>query len=311
MKNNIKKGKIIVTPRSLSKSGHPYLEKIREAGYEVIFPSPGKQPNEEQLIASMDGVVGYLAGVEPISAKVIENATDLKVISRNGVGLDNIDLDAAEKAKKKICKAIGANSRGVAELAFAHILAASRSLTTADSNLKSKNWKREKGIELKGRILGIIGCGKIGKLVARFGQAFGMRVIAYDPFPDLEFSPGGSFCYSTFNEVIKRSDVISLHCPPEKDRYVIDSEVIFSLKTGVILINTARAGLIDEEAIITALDNGKVKYLTIDAFAVEPPVDWKLVSHPRVIATPHIGGFTKESVDRATIDAVDNLLKAL
>ena len=302
---------VIVTPRSLSSEGHPALRRIDAAGYAVTFPAPGRRPTEEELIAALDGCVGYLAGVETISRRLIAAAGGLKVISRNGVGVDNIDLEAAAEHGITVARAVGANARGVAELAVGHMLAAARGIPAGDAALKSGTWQRERGIELRGRTLGLIGCGCVGQIVAHLAGALDMRVCAYDPFPRQDFRPGGRFSFNSFDEVIAVSDVISLHCPPRSDRHVIGAGEIARMKTGVILVNTAREGLVDTPALIDALNAGTIHSYCIDAFESEPPRERTLVSHPRVIATAHIGGFTRESVDLAAETAVDNLLGAL
>jgi D-3-phosphoglycerate dehydrogenase / 2-oxoglutarate reductase len=304
--------KVIVTPRSLSQGGHPLLERIRAAGYELAFPSPGAQPTEAQLLSAIGDAVGYLAGVERVTAAVLERAARLRVISRNGTGVDNIDLEAAKARGVTICRAEGANARGVAELAFGHVLAAARSIAAADAALKMGRWTREKGFELQGRTLGLVGCGRIGKQVARFALAFDMRVLAFDPYPDRAFSPSAAFAWAPLAEVLQRAHVLSLHAPaPADGRPILGSEAIASLRRGAVVVNTARQGLVDEAAMAQALRERRVAAYTIDAFDVEPPQDLAFVRTPGVLATPHLGGFTDESVDRATSVAVENLLASL
>ena len=304
--------KVIVTPRSLSKGEHPLLELISSAGYQLVFPSPGAQPTEEQLAAVIDDAVGYVAGVEKIGAALLRRATRLRVISRNGTGVDNIDLAAARERQIVIRRAEGANARGVAELAFGHMLAAARGISSADAELKAARWTREKGFELENRTLGLLGCGRIGKLVARFGLAFDMRVLAYDPCPDPAFNPSPGFAFAPLPEVLVSAHVLSLHCPPRQDgRPLLDASVIAMLVKGVVVVNTARQGLVDEAAMAVALSERRVAAYTMDAFDKEPPDDFALIKSPRVLATPHTGGFTDESVHRATLAAINNLLESL
>jgi phosphoglycerate dehydrogenase-like enzyme len=303
---------VIVTPRSLSAGGHPLLEKIRSAGYELVFPSPGVQPRHDQLAAVLDGAVGWLAGVERIDAGLLAAAKDLKVISRNGTGVDNIDLAAAAVLGIAIRRAEGANARGVAELAFGHILSAARGIPRAASDLRSGTWTREKGFELEGKTLGLVGCGRIGKTVAKFALAFGMKVLACDPYPDAGFSPVGDFSWAELESILAKSDVISLHCPPGPGgKPVLDASALDSTKRGLVVVNTARESVVDWPAMKAALDAGRISWYTLDAFDCEPPQDFGIPAHPRVIATPHIGGFTDDSIDRATGVAVDNLLSSL
>lgn len=304
--------KILVTPRSLTRDGHPALERLTGGGFEVVFCTRGKQPDEEELLSLVPGCVGWLAGVERITARVFEAATDLVVIGRNGVGVDKIDLAAAEAKGVKVCKAVGANSRGVAELAFGSILALVRSIPSSDATLKKHEWERRKGIELEGRTLGLVGCGRIGKLVAGFGLAFGMKVLAYDPYPDESFRPAGEFSFVDFDRVLSDSDIISLHCPPREDgKPVVDRATLGKMKEGAYLVNTARAELLDEEAVLEAIDAGRIAGLATDVYREEPPEDCRLVDSDRVIATPHIGAYTQESVTRGVEFAVDAILSEL
>jgi len=301
--------KILVTPRSLTKAGHPALDRLRQAGYEVIFSTPGKQPDEEELLQLLPDCVGYLAGVEKVSAKVLESAKELKVISRNGSGVDNIDLATAEKLGIRICKTEGANAKGVAELTVGLMFSLVRWVPFHDARMKAETWERRKGIELDSRTLGLIGCGQIGKEVAIRALGLGMKVIAYRRHPDRTFTPSDKFSWVSFEEVLKESDIISLHRPASPTgEPVIDGGAISKMKKGVYIINSARASLIDETSVLKALENGRISGIATDVYAKEPPENYSLVKHERVIATPHLGGYTEESVDRATIDAIENLI---
>jgi len=298
--------KILVTPRSLTRQGHRAFDLLRQAGFEVVFCTPGKQPSEEELLTLLPDCVGYLAGVEKISAKVLEAAKNLRVISRNGTGIDNIDLEAAKRLNIRICRTEGANARGVAELTIALIFALVRAISFSDAHLKGQEWQRRKGVELENRTLGLIGCGEIGKLVALMTTDIGMKVVAFDCHPESSFSPN-NFSWVALEDLYRQSDIISLHLPA-LEKPLIDKETIAKMKEGVYLINTARASLLDEDAVLQALESGHIAGVAVDAFIQEPPLDYRLVRHDRVIATPHIGGFTNESVDRAVAMAVDNLL---
>lgn len=303
--------KILVTPRSVTRDGHPSLLRLTQAGCEVVYCTPGKQPSEEELLRLLPGCAGYLCGVEKVTARVLETADQLQVISRNGTGIDNIDLAAAKRRNVRICRAEGANARGVAELAFALILGLARSVPFSDQAIKQGGWERRIGFELEGRTLGLVGCGKIGKLVARFALALDMNVVAYDPFPDAAFRPD-RFSYVPLEQLWSAADVISLHCPPPPDgRPLVGREALDRMRAGVCIVNTARAELLDEPAVLAALEAGRVAGLATDVFVTEPPAQRQLANHPRVIATPHIGGFTGESVSRAMDVAVDNLLAVL
>ena len=304
--------KILVTPRSLTEEGHPALNALAEAGYETVFSTPGRLPTEGELIDLVSGCVGYLAGVEQITAEVLESAACLKVISRNGTGVDNIDLETARRLNIRVCRAVGANAQGVAELTLALILSLARSVPFSDRAIKNGRWERRKGIELASRTLGVVGCGNVGKLVAGLALALGMDVIAYDIAPDPSLAPSEQFSFCSLDTLFERSDIISLHCPSSGcGSPLIDARALERMKPGVLIINTARPDLIDNEAMVAFLDRGHVAGLAMDVFEREPPGNDTLARHERVIATPHIGGFTEESVDRVARVAVQNLLECL
>jgi len=304
--------RVLITPRSLTRSGHPALARLEEAGCELVFATPGVQPDEAELLRLVPGCVGYLAGVEKISARVIDAARDLKVIARNGVGIDNIDLEAVRRTGVEIVRARGANARGVAELTISLMLAVVRDVAFSDAHLKRADWQRRRGIELWGRTLGIVGCGHIGRQVATLALALGMKVVAYDPYPDESFRPQGEFRYTGLGEVFSASDVVSFHCPPPADgKPLVTRESLETMRKGVYLINTARAGLLSEEALLEGLNDGHVAGLALDVFAAEPPGENPLVQHDRVVATPHLGGYTAESITRAVEAAVQGILDHL
>lgn len=294
--------RILVTPRSVTQHGHSALQKLRNAGWEVVFCTPGKMPDEEELIRLLPGCVGYLAGVEKITARVLEVATGLRVISRNGAGVDNVDTAAARARGIAVCRAEGANARGVAELAIGLMLALARAIPASDRAIKAGRWDRQTGFELEGKTLGLIGCGRIGRLVAKMAAGLDLRVVAYDvaPATDMAMAP--------LEEVFAMADAISLHCPAG-EKPVVDAAALAQMKRGALLINTARAGLLDEAAVLAALESGQLGGLASDVMEGEPPANRRLAEHPRVIAMPHAGGLTRESVDRAVTVAVENLLE--
>ncbi|TWU21383.1 phosphoglycerate dehydrogenase [Bythopirellula polymerisocia] len=304
--------KILVTPRSITSQGHSALSALTNAGYEIILATPGQQPSENELIERLPGCVGMLAGVEKISARALAAATELQVISRNGVGIDGIDLAAAESRGIRVCRAEGSNARGVAELAIGLLLSLARAIPSGDRAIKSDQWERRQGIELEGKTLGIVGCGRIGRLVCEFALALDMRVLAYDVVPDSTYAPSDRFSFVSLDHLFENADAITLHCPASvEDEALLDCAALSKLKHGVFLINTARPNLIDIDALISKLDNAEVRAAAVDVFEIEPPIGDRLAKHPRVIATPHIGGFTHESIDRAVQMAVDNLLETL
>jgi D-3-phosphoglycerate dehydrogenase / 2-oxoglutarate reductase len=305
-------GKILVTPRSLTKDGDPALELLKAAGHEVVFCTPGRQPDEEEMLRLVPGCLGWLAGVEKITPRVLEAARGLKAISRNGTGIDNVDLEAAKRLGIAVLRAEGANARGVAELSFALLLALARSIPFGDAALKTGKWERRQGIELEGRTLGLVGCGKIGKMVARFALAMDMTVLAFDAYPDASFAPAPGFRFAKLEDVLAASHAVSLHCPHKPgEPPLIDAAAIAKMRKGALLVNTARAGLVDAAAVRKALDEGKLAGYGVDVFDKEPPEPGPLTGHDRVVMSAHVGGYTAESVARTTRVAVENLLSAL
>ncbi|MBB2971753.1 phosphoglycerate dehydrogenase [Mesorhizobium sp. RMAD-H1] len=304
--------RILVTPRSLTAEPHPDVERLRENGFDIVYSRAGQTPTEDELLELVPGCVGWLAGVEPVTPRVVEAAANLRVISRNGVGIDNLPVDMLAKRGVKIMIAEGANALGVAELTIGLMFSVLRAIPLADAGIKAGSWPRVRGMEIRDRTVGIIGCGAIGREVARMVVALGARVIAHDPLrPNLDL-PSTHFAYREIDEIIAGAEILSLHCPLPKDgSALLDRQRLSTVRNGLVLVNTARARLVDEDALIEALDLGRIGCYATDVFEPEPPVDLRLAAHPRVIATSHIGGFTAESVDRATRIAARNLLSAL
>lgn len=304
--------RILVTPRSLTAEPHPEVERLRDLGFEIVYSTAGAMPSEQELMTLVPDCVGWLAGVEPVTPKIIAVAEKLKVISRNGVGIDNLPIETLNQRGVQVMIAEGANSLGVAELTIGLIFSAMRSIPLADAGIKSGGWPRVRGMEVRGRTIGVVGCGAIGREVARIAIALGANVIAFDPArPNLDL-PSASFAYAEVDEILAQADILSLHCPlPRDGRALLTAERLAICRHGQVIINTARSKLIDEAALLDALEDGRVGAYATDVFDEEPPTSLTLAVHPRVIATSHIGGFTTESVERATRIAADNLLSAL
>lgn len=304
--------RILVTPRSLTSSPNAELGRLEAAGFELVYSAPGRQPSEAELLELVPGCVGWLAGVEPISAKVLDSADELQVISRNGVGIDSIDLAAAERLGIKVMTTPGANAAAVAELTLALIISGLRHIPQGAAALKAGAWNRAEGREISGCVIGLVGCGAVGRAVAEIMTKLGAKVLGYDLKPGLAFQPSSRFAWASLEDVLGRSDVVSLHYPAVAEAApLLDVARIGRMKPGAGLVNTARASLVDEDALLGALDEGRVGWYATDVFTVEPPPPSRLISHERVIATPHIGGFTAEGGRKAIEVAVDNLLSAL
>lgn len=304
-------GAILITPRSLSRGGHEALSALTQRGYRLVMPAPGAIPDELALIAALPGCVGWLAGVEPVSEAVIAAADSLRVISRNGTGVDNLPMAALAARAIAVLRAEGTNARGVAELALALTLSGLRHIVPTHEGMRAGAWPRHLGREIAGARIAVLGLGAIGATYARMCLDLGARVAGHDPLAPADRLIHPGFARDGLDAVLAAADVVSLHAPlPADGRPILTADRIARL-AGAVVVNTARAGLVDPDAMLQALRSGQVACYAIDVYDSEPPSPSDLLAHPRVVMTSHIGGFTDASVDRCTRRAVDNLLQAL
>ena len=305
--------KILVTPTSLQPGKNDAaLAPLKEFADELVFNQTGKPLSGEDLIPLLSGCDGYLAGLDFVTEKVLKACPDLKAISRYGVGFDRVDVKAAKDLGIKVANTPGVNAVAVGELAFGLILACARKIPYLDRSTREGNWVRSTGMELRGKTLGICGLGAIGKVVAECGKGFGMTVLAYDPFINEAYCKEQNIENVSFEELMKRSIVVSLHLPLlDSTKHLINAEAIAQMPDGAILVNASRGGIIDEDAAYEALKSGKLGGLGLDAFEMEPPTDSRLFEFDNVVATPHTGAHTKEATDNMAYLAVKNLIEML
>jgi len=265
-----------------------------------------------KVIPEYDALI--IRGRTRVTAPVIDAASKLKVIGRAGVGVDNIDLEAARKRGILVVNTPMSTTVAVAELAFGLMLSLAREIPRADSAMKQGKWPKKEleGNELNGKTLGIIGMGRIGTQVAKYASTFGMNIIAYNPqITEGEIRERGAEPVS-IQDLFAWSDYITLHLPyTVQTRDLIGPLAFSQMKDGVRIVSTARGGIIDEAALLNALNGGKVAGIALDVFEKEPPGLTELVSHPRVIGTPHIGAQTAEAQSRASEDIAAEILSAL
>jgi D-3-phosphoglycerate dehydrogenase / 2-oxoglutarate reductase len=249
-----------------------------------------------------------------VTAEVFAAGKQLKVVGRAGVGVDNIDLAAANQHGIRVVNTPRATSQAVAEHCLALILALARAIPSADAGLKSGQWLKNDlmGIEVQGKVLGVIGMGNIGSTITRLANAVGMIVKGYDPLiPAEEIQKRGAIP-TPLNDLYSQADFITLHVPLSAEtRNMINGQSLATMKRGVRLVCAARGGIIDETALLGALESGQVAGAALDVFVKEPPGISALVTHPRVIATPHIGAQTREAQARAASDIAEEVLAAL
>lgn len=265
-----------------------------------------------QVAGQYDAMI--VRGRTKVNQAVFNAAGRLRVVGRAGVGVDNIDLTIAKARAVTVVNAPRSTSRAVAELTLALMLSLARSVPRADAAMKNGQWikKQLEGVELYGKTLGIVGLGNIGSVVLQCSVAMGMRVVAYDPLlPDDEIRRRGAEPVS-LPEMYAQSDFITLHVPLTPDtRGLISEQALSQMKRGVRLICAARGGIIDEEALLEALDAGQVGGAALDVYAKEPPGQSPLAGHLKVVATPHIGAQTEEAQARASADIATEVLAAL
>ena len=279
----------------------------------AVDDRPGITPAD--LVKSVpDYAALVIRGRTRVTPEVFDAGKRLKVIGRAGVGVDNIDLAAAKAHSVTVVNAPTSTTGAVAELAFGLLLALAREIPRADAAMKSGSWlkKELEGVELNGKTLGIIGYGRIGMEMGKRAAAFGMNVIAYDPLisEDAIRASGGESV--SIKDLFQWSDFISLHLPYNVHTRDLMGPMAFSeMKDGVRIVCAARGGIVDEAAMLAALNSGKVAGAALDVFATEPPGATELVKHPRVICTPHIGAQTAEAQSRAAEDIAHEVLAAL
>nr|WP_218088076.1 NAD(P)-dependent oxidoreductase [Variovorax sp. SG517] len=289
----------------------PQAVKLLE-GHELVYA--GRTPTEDDLVAlcRAHDPVAIIVRYGKVGAAVMDAAPSLKVISKHGSGTDTIDKVAAKARGIEVVAAVGANAAAVAEQALALLLACAKSVVALDARMHAGHWDKatHKSLELGGRTIGLIGLGAIGLRFARMVDALGMRVLGFDPYAK---NLPAHVQAADLATIWAESDVISLHCPlTDENRGLINADTLARCKRGVIVVNTARGGLIDEEALLAAVRSGQVFMVGLDSFAVEPMT----AGHPfqgekNIVLSPHIGGVTSDAYVNMGVGAAKNLLQVL
>ncbi|MFX1604384.1 MAG: hydroxyacid dehydrogenase [Promethearchaeota archaeon] len=288
------------------------VAKIKAAGLEVVVRDKEKDGPIEEQIMGFDCVV--VRSATKVTKEVIEAADKLRLIVRAGVGLDNVDQEAAKAKGVEVQNTPEAPTVSVAELVFALMFALARNVTQADSSMKDERWEKKKltGTELWNKSLGIIGFGRIGCEVAARAKGFGMDVLCYDVL-DIDqvcIDMGTRRC--ELEELITNADYITLHVPlVPQTKNMIGEKEFKMMKKSAYLINTARGGVVDEKALLKALNEGKIAGAALDVFENEPPLDWELVKHPHIVATPHLASSTKEAQVRVGELTAEKVIEGL
>ena len=287
------------------KTENEYIEQMRAAGLTVDVRDDISPEELPSVLPNYDGMV--VRSRTKVRKPLIDVCPNLKVIVRGGVGLDTIDYEYAKSKGITVMNTPLANAASVAELTLGFMLALARSIPQATASMKSDKWDKKSfdGDEIGGKTLGLVGIGNIGKEVAKRAIAFGMTVIAYDPYvKEIE-----NIKLVSLDELLTQADYISLHLPKtDETSNMIGAAQFAKMKNGVRIVNCARGGIVDENALYNALMNGKVSGAALDVFAEEPPTDWKLFKLDNVIASPHIGAATKEAQARVGAEVAEKMI---
>jgi phosphoglycerate dehydrogenase-like enzyme len=295
---------------TLADLGGPYAERLRGAGFELIYPKRPLQLSEEELLQELEGVSAALAGSEPYTRRVLSANPALRVIARAGVGYDAVDVAAATERGIVVAIAPGTNQDAVAEHTFALILALAKNVVAQHPAVKAGEWPRQANLPLRGRTLGIAGLGRIGKAVALRGEVFGMPLLAYEPFPDKAFANAHGVRLVSLDELFRESDYLTLHVPllPES-RYLINHRTLALMKPTAFLINTARGGLVNEGDLAEALRTKRLAGAAIDVFEQEPPAkNHAFFAFDNIVLTPHAAGVDLQSRDDMALSAAQAIV---
>ena len=302
--------------------------------YKVLITDPLSEFGIQQLLDATDVEVVRKTNLSPsdlldiigdydallvrsqtqVTADVFAAGKKLKAVGRAGVGVDNIDINAATQAGVPVINAPDGNTISTAEHSFAMLMAVARNIPQAHKKLADGTWDRKsfQGVELNKKVLGIIGMGRIGSEVAKRAKAFGMTVMGYDPFMTEERAQKMGVTNASVDEICRQADFITVHTPLTKEtRHIISSREFAKMKDGVRLINCARGGIIDEKALYEAITTGKVAGVALDVYEEEPPVDNPLIGLPQVVHTPHLGASTVEAQENVAVDVSEEILKVL
>ena len=303
--------KIFIATTTYCKHSLEPLNFLKSHGFHVDTNEKGRKLTDDEISDTVSQYDGIIAGTESYSENILNHAKQLKVISRLGTGVDNIDLKVADRMGINIFNTKTSPALGVAELAFGLILDLSRNISSHNSDLKNGIWEKRMGSLISGKTLGIVGLGTIGKELVNITKGFGLKYLAHDIKIDFEFSDLHQIEYCTLEEVFTKSDIISIHTSlTNENQNLIDFNLLKMMKPDSILINTSRGDIINENDLIKALNQKRIAGAGLDVFSIEP-YQGKLLEFDNIVATPHIAGYTKEIRSKMELEAAKNLIKGL
>jgi len=287
------------------------ITMLENAGCEVLV---AQEPHEESIDKLLPACHGVCLGIQKITENLLQSCPHLIVVARHGVGTDNVDVEAATRLGIYVSCTPGANTNAVAEFTMGAVICLSRSMVEGDRRMKRREWRHPSlwGWELSGKTMGILGLGRIGQKTARLANAFGMEVLAHDPYQDDSTFRATKAEKTDLEELISRSQYLCVHTTLTKEtRGLLDRRRLEMMPKGSYLINMARGEIVDCEALNVLLDNGHIAGAALDVFDEEPPKDWDLAAHPRVLATPHIAAWTQEARKAMSLGAASEVITAL
>ncbi len=301
--------KVLIAPAPLAGLQAEFVNVLKKAGFELVFPKKKTQLVEHELLDHLTGIRAALAGSEPYTRKVLQAHPQLRVIARAGVGYDAVDTAAATELGMAVTITPGTNQDAVAEHTFTLILAIAKNLIAQHLGTIALKWPRQANIPLRGRTLGIAGLGRIGKAVALRGEAFLMKLLAYEPYPDHAFAKHHGITLVSFDELLEHSDFLTLHLPATKEsKHLINRHTLGKMKPSAYVINTARGLIVNEADLIDALRTKKIAGAGIDVFEEEPPADNELFHMDNVVVTPHAAGVDLQSRDDMALSAAEAIV---
>ncbi|WP_200962436.1 phosphoglycerate dehydrogenase [Paenibacillus sp. Soil750] len=304
--------KVMVTPRSFGKGNSQPIDMLREHGCELILNPYGRIMNKQEMVALIKEVDAVIVGVDPIDQEVLDHASKLKVISKYGVGTDNIDLNYARERGIPVTVTAGANKDAVADYTIALMLAAARRMLPIDKACRQLNWNKITSVDVWGKTLGLIGLGAIGKGVAARARGFNMNILAYDLIQDEAYAAEHQIDYVGLNELLSTADFISLHLPlTEQTHHLIGAKELASMKETAVIVNTARGGLIDEQALLAALQENRIWGAGMDVFEQEPPENKGFLELDNLIIGSHCAASTYQAIENMGVMAAANVLEYL
>lgn len=300
---------LVISTSSFDIDNNPPLQQLLRQGFQIVTNPHKRKLTEDEIIELLkDGAVGLIAGIEPLTARVLQAAPKLKVISRCGAGLDSVDLAAAQQHGIAVLNTPEAPAQAVAELTMGFILSLLRQIGPIDQAVRNGEWPRTQGRLLAAQTVGIVGLGHIGRRVARLCRAFEATVVAHDPFATQ--TPDG-VTLMPFEQLLASADIVTLHLPySAATHHLLGAEAFAAMKPEAIVINAARGGLVDEDALGNALKSGKISAAALDVFEQEP-YRGPLLALNNVTVTSHVGSLARESRQRMEIEAAENLLQGL